>query len=449
MNEKTELFESDVAKTICRHHLLSDGEKVLVALSGGADSVALLSVLHHLKYDCVAVHCNFKLRGEESDRDERFVRDLCSQKKVPLYVKAFNTRQYATDKGISIEMAARDLRYAFFDEIRHQESINKVAVAHHRDDNVETLLLNLVRGTGLKGLTGMRYVRDAVIRPLLDVSRKDILVYLAEAGQTYVVDSTNLENEVKRNKIRLDILPELQKLNPSVTEGLQQTLLHLSDAYQIYQWGVEHLQHKVCHDNCIFIDELQQTPAPRTLLYEILSDYGFMPSQVEEINGLVDNDTSSGQVFESSEWRLLHDRRRLVLQKKSEHYQCLCSVLPLDGWVKVTPDKDMHISRVRYDKNFEIPRRKDVLCIDLNKITYPLTIRFTKPGDRFVPFGMKGSKLVSDYLTDLKKSVFEKERQLVLCSGQEIAWLVGERPDDRFRVDDQTERVLMIQLLKS
>lgn len=449
MNEKTEQFESDVAKTICRHHLLSDGEKVLVALSGGADSVALLCVLHSLGYDCVAVHCNFKLRGEESERDERFVRDLCRQKGVPLHVKTFNTRQYASDKGISIEMAARDLRYAFFDEVRHLDGINKVAVAHHRDDNVETLLLNLVRGTGLKGLTGMRYVRDAVIRPLLDVSRKDILVYLAEAGQTYVVDSTNLENEVKRNKIRLDILPELQKLNPSVTEGLQQTLLHLSDAYQIYRWGIDHLKNLVCRDNCILLDELRQTPAPRTVLYEILSDYGFLPSQVEEICGLTGSDVSSGQVFESSEWRLLHDRQRLLLQKKSEHYQCLCSVLPLDGWVKVTTDKDMHISRVRYDKNFEIPRRKDILCIDLNKITYPLTIRFAKPGDRFVPFGMKGSRLVSDYLTDLKKSVFEKERQLVLCSGQEIAWLVGERPDDRFRIDDQTERILMIQLLKS
>lgn len=449
MNEKMNQLENEVAQTISRHHLLSDGEKVLVALSGGADSVALLNVLCNLQYPCVAVHCNFKLRGEESERDERFVRDLCRKKGVRLHVKSFQTKEYANSRGVSIEMAARDLRYAFFDEIRMLEGIGKIAVAHHRDDNVETLLLNLVRGTGLKGLTGMRYVRDAVIRPLLDVSRKDILVYLAESGQTYVVDSTNLENEVKRNKIRLDILPELQKLNPSVAEGLQQTLLHLSDAYQIYRWGVERLKADVCHDDCILLDVLRQTPAPRTLLYEILADYGFQSSQVDEIYSLNGKETLSGQVFESSEWRLLHDRDRLVLQKKTEKYQCLCHVLPLDGWVKVTQDKDFHITRMRYDRHFEIPRRKDILCVDLNKMVYPLTIRFAGPGDRFVPFGMKGSKLVSDYLTDLKKSVFEKERQLVLCSGQEIAWVVGERPDDRFRIDDQTERILMVQVMEA
>lgn len=446
---KTEIaaFKDRVEATVVRHGLLQADEKVMVALSGGADSVALLRVLVEMGFTCVAVHCNFKLRGSESDRDEDFVRRLCRKLSVRVHVRSFDTAGYASAHGISIEMAARDLRYRYFEEVRLLENARVVAVAHHRDDNVETLLLNLVRGTGLKGLCGMRYRRDAIVRPLLDVSREDILAYLAALGQDYVTDRTNLENDVKRNKVRLDVLPQLALLNPSVADTLQAEINRFADAYSLYGWAVEHFKRQVCHDHVIDLEMLAKTPAPDALLYEILSGYGFTSAQTDDIvsmgNGI------SGKVFDSGCWRLLRDRQKLVLQPAGALPECLCSVLPLEGAVRVTPDDMLLVNRYRRDEGFEIPRTKDVACFDLSKLTFPLTIRRVRTGDRFVPFGMKGSRLVSDYLTDRKKNVFEKERQLVVCSDENIAWVVGERTDDRFRVDAETERVMVIRHVKA
>lgn len=444
MKVSREHFVQRVSETIEHYHLLQSGEKILVALSGGADSVALLRVLLELGYTCVAVHCNFHLRGEESMRDENFVRALCRNYKVRLYVKDFDTTGYAKTHGVSIEMAARELRYAYFEEILRLEGIAKVAVAHHRDDNIETLLLNLVRGTGIKGLCGMAHYRDSVIRPLLDVSRDDILGYLETIDQNYVTDSSNLENDVKRNKIRLDVLPLLKTLNPSVAETLQEEMTHFTDTCALYEWSIDYFKARIVHDNIIDLDALNRTPAPRTLLYELLSQYGFNSAQISDITN--HSEGLSGKVYESESWRLLRDRQTLQLKAKSDIPKCLCNVLPLEGVVQITPDMTFVISRQRYYADFVIPRDKKTVCLDLGKVQFPLTIRLVESGDRFVPFGMKGSKLVSDYLTDIKKTVFEKERQFVVCSGDDIAWLVGERPDERFRVDANTERILMIRL---
>ena len=216
---------------IREHQLVEPDDKILVALSGGADSVALLLVLLQAGFHCEAAHCNFHLRGKESDRDEKFVRDLCRSQSIRLHTKDFDTMAYAREKGISIEMAARELRYGYFEELRTDWRFDKIAVAHHRDDNVETLLLHLVRGTGLKGLTGMRYRNGYVIRPMLDTSREEIERYLAGEGQSYVTDSTNLETEAVRNKIRLEFLPMMKTVNPSILDTLQDTIRHVEDAY--------------------------------------------------------------------------------------------------------------------------------------------------------------------------------------------------------------------------
>lgn len=442
----TDILYNKVERAIRAEQLIQKDDSILVALSGGADSVALLMVLTHLGYRCEAAHCNFRLRGEESDRDEAFVRDLCAHRGVRLHVTSFNTKDYAREHGVSIEMAARDLRYAYFERLRREEGFDKIAVAHHRNDNVETLLLNLIRGTGLKGLTGMRPRNGYVIRPMLEVGRDEIEDFLTEAGQAYVTDSSNLEADVTRNKIRLNLLPEMKGINPAVSDSLHDTIRRLDDAYMLYTLGVERCKEQILCDGRINISRLQSVPAPRTVLFEILNGYGFNSAQVDEIYEQMHG--TSGKVYESREWRLLRDRGSFELLRKGEAYQCLCHVLPLEGYVQVAPDCAFIIRRAHYDEHFTIPRTADTVCLDVDKLEYPITIRLAEEGDRFVPFGMDGAKLVSDYLTDRKKTLFEKERQLVVCSGERIAWLVNERADNRFRVDEHTLHVLLIQAVR-
>ncbi len=441
-----DIFCNEVNRVILNHELILPEEKVLVAISGGADSVALLMVLHQLNYRCEAVHCNFHLRGEESNRDEKFVRDFCRSLSIRLHVRDFDTISYAKQKGVSIEMAARELRYDYFEHLRTDLRFDKIAVAHHRNDNVETLLLNLVRGTGLKGLTGMKYRNGFVVRPFLDFSRERIEFYLERQEQGFMTDSTNLETDTIRNKIRLEILPILKEINPNITQTLQETTVRLQDACILYNMTVDRLKAELNQHNHISIEALRQFPAMKTVLFEILSDYGFNREQTSDIYRLLNG--PSGRTYESEEWRLLRDRAHLILQKKSEREECLCRVLPLEGIVKVTQRVTLSIQRRAYDSHFEIPRSKDTVCLDLDKLEYPITIRFIESGDRFVPLGMKGSKLVSDYLTDTKKTLFEKESQLAVWSGERLAWLVDERCDERFKVDANTSRVLVIKCLK-
>lgn len=444
--KEVDIFCEKVAQTIRKHRLLSSGDKILVALSGGADSVALLSVLLKSGYRCEAVHCNFRLRGDESDRDEAFVRELCRKRKVLLHVKAFDTAAYAEKKGISIEMAARELRYDYFETLRKDWRFDKIAVGHHRNDNAETLMLNLIRGTGLKGLTGIRYRNGFVVRPLLDTGREEIEAYLSGEGLAYVTDSTNLEADAVRNRIRLGILPQMQEINPSLMVTMQETLGRMNDAYALYQSAVDAAKSRVVKGLRIDMEALKLVPAPRTVLYEILSGYGFNPAQADEIYDQMAG--GPGKVYESGEWRLLRDRGVFELRRKGERCECLCHVLPLDGYVEVTSEWAFSIRRVPCDGSFRIPGTKDTVCLALDKMEYPITVRLVEDGDRFVPFGMDGSKLISDYLTDEKKTLFEKECQLVVCSGERVAWLVNERPDNRFRIDENTSYALVIQAVR-
>lgn len=267
--EEIDFFCAKVARTVREHQLLEAEDKILVALSGGADSVALLRVLLKLGYRCEAVHCNFRLRGEESERDEAFVRSLCRKQKVLLHVKVFDTVAYAEEKGVSIEMAARELRYDYFETLRKEWRYDKIAVAHHRNDNAETLMLNLIRGTGLKGLTGIHHRNGFVVRPLLDSGREEIERFLADEGLDFVTDSTNLETDAVRNKIRLDILPQMRAINPSLFTTMQGMMSRLNDAYALYSSAVETAKKKVFSGKRINMEALRQLPAPRTILFEI------------------------------------------------------------------------------------------------------------------------------------------------------------------------------------
>jgi tRNA(Ile)-lysidine synthase len=438
-------FKEKVKNCIARHELLGREHPVLVALSGGADSVALACVLQDLGYKIEAAHCNFCLRGAESDRDEAFVTDFCQRRKIVLHRRCFSTHAYAHEHHVSIEMAARTLRYDFFEQLLQERELDSVAVAHHREDNTETVLLNLLRGTGIRGLRGIQYRNGKVVRPLLDVSRQEIEDYLAECHQDYVTDSTNLQDEVQRNKIRLNVMPRMREIYPNADESIHQGARRLNDAFRIYEYGMDLLMQQVVHGNKILLEELNRTPAPETVLYEILSRMDFNPAQVAAI--YEQQGGESGKVYESATHRLLRDREALVFEKKAVRPVRLEKVLPLEGIMRVTDDVTFLISRSSYSSGGPLPREKNVICMDLDKVEFPLVVRTPQTGDRFMPFGMKGMKLVSDFLTDLKKNVFEKERQLLVCSGDKIAWVVGERPDDRFRVTEHTRHILRIQLL--
>lgn len=407
-----------VVQYIERHKLFSLDDKILVALSGGADSVALLRLLLSLGYTCEAAHCNFHLRGAESDRDEHFVRQLCLEHRVTLHTVHFNTEQEAKERHISIEMAARELRYAWFEKTREACSAAVIAVAHHQDDSVETLLLNLIRGTGINGLRGIRPRNGHIVRPLLCLDRKEIVGYLESIGQAYVTDSTNLQDEYTRNKIRLNLLPMMQEINPSVKESILKTAEHLDDAASIYNIGIEEAKLRVKTPEGISIGALRQEAAPETVLFEILHPLGFNAAQVRDICQTLDG--QPGKVFATPGWRVIKDRGSLLIEPVQE------AVKPL-----------LEIKEHPYTPDFMIPRNKATACFDADKLQHPLSLRLCRQGDSFVPFGMKGRKKVSDYLTDRKFSLLRKERQWVLCCGDDIIWLVGERVDNRFRIDEK------------
>lgn len=421
-----------VKEFIEKEDLFSKQDKILVALSGGADSVALTRILITLGYHCEAAHCNFELRGEESDRDEDFVRNFCRSLNIKCHSIHFETRRYAAQQSISIEMAARELRYNWFSKICEESDCQVVAVAHHKDDSVETMLLNLIRGTGINGLLGIRPKNGNVVRPLLCASRQEVVAYLHRMNQTYVTDSTNLEDEYTRNKIRLNLLPLMEEINPSVKDGLVKTASYLNDISKVYQQAIKESIDRIfiTPEKEISIEKLMNEPAPQALLFEVLSPLGFNSTQVEEVYGSLNG--QPGKRFISSQWQVVKDRELLLIEK-----------------VKTANDKPQIIfEEVLLTKEFVIPKDKNTACFDANKFKGVISIRKWEKGDYFIPFGMKGKKLVSDFMTDSKFSLLKKEQQWVLSCNDQIAWLIGERTDNRFRIDDSTQKVIIAKLGK-
>ena len=430
------MLKQDVQKFIEEKKLFNLQDKILVALSGGADSVALLRVLQSLGYICECAHCNFHLRGLESDRDETFVRQLCEKQRILLHVTHFDTSAYAKDHHLSIEMAARELRYEWFEHIRKEIGASVIAVAHHRDDSVETFLLNLMRGAGINGLRGIPVKNGKIVRPLLSVSREDILDYLQAIHQEYVTDSTNLEDEYMRNKIRLNILPAMKEVNPSIMETIQETTFRFSEISNIYQQDrTEAIAHKVTSTSPelfrISLVDVLDDVAPLSLLHEILFPKGFNGSQIQDIYRTLSS-SQSGKRFFSAEWEVLRDREYIWIKKKTPTQS-----IP-----------EIMMEEIERTPSFVIPRDKHIACLDADKINRPLTIRKWERGDKFVPLGMNGKKNVSDYLTDKKYSLFQKENQYVVCCGEDIVWLVNERTDHRYRITDNTQRIMLIQIKK-
>lgn len=427
------MIKKRIALYIQKESIIIPNQKVLVALSGGADSVALLRILLSLNYDCEAAHCNFHLRNEESNRDEDFVKQLCKKLHVPLHITHFKTKEYAAQKKISIEMAARELRYNWFAEIKEKCKATSIAVAHHQDDSVETMLLNLIRGTGINGLLGIRPRNGDIIRPLLCVNREEVITYLQSINQDYVTDSTNLQDEFTRNKIRLKLLPLMEEINPAAKQSLMDTANHLHQVSTLYNRYINKGKEYVCTNKGIIIERLLTEASPQALLFEILHPHGFNSAQVEDIYHSLTGQPGK-QFISAKGTRVIKDRELLLISSKE------------------TSDEEipfaLHIEEKEYTTDFVIPRNKDIACFDADKVKQPFTTRKWQYGDSFVPFGMKGRKLISNYLTDKKFSLLHKENQWVLCSGQDIIWLIGERTDNRFRIDEHTQKVILISIQK-
>ena len=436
-------MKEQIQQYIIKHQLLSGEKPVVVGISGGADSVALLHILVSLGYKCIAAHCNFNLRGDESFRDEQFTIDFTKRLQVPLCKISFETNKYAQENRLSVEMAARELRYRWFEELLNTYDADAVAVAHHRDDSVETLLINLTRGSGLTGLTGIKPKNGNVVRPLLCVSREDIYAYIEKNGLEYVTDSSNSSDIYTRNFIRLKVIPLLEEINPSVKASLARTANHLYDASLIYNHSIEEARRVIIQSNRLSISALLSFPAPATILYEMLKPYGFSRTVCESIFTVLEKD--SGKIFYSSTHRLLKDRSDLLIDVLSGEDNRAYLINLEDDNVDLPVELKPEIVVIKED--YQIEKDKKFAYFDFDKLSFPLVLRHWQEGDWFVPFGMKGKKKISDYFSDKKFSLFDKEKTWLLCSGQDVIWIVGERTDNRYRIEKTTKRVLKLKFI--
>ncbi len=426
--------------------------RVLVALSGGADSMCLLTALLRLGYKAEAAHCNFHLRGTHSDNDALFVQRHCQQQNVPLYFRDFDTKHEAELHGESIEMAARRLRYTWFEEVIQTTDIQILCVAHHLNDNVETTLLNLTRGTGIRGLTGMAQHHKHIVRPMLTLTRQEIEDFLKEESIEFVTDHTNTDTRFRRNKIRHEVLPLLRSINPSVDQAIADTMQHLSGTACLAEYAINHLRNVLCKDvdKGIDIDKttLLSLPFPtegrQALLHELLAPYQFSPVLSDIFAGF---SKEPGSIFESRDYIATHTAKGLSIRMKPKH--CPPLALPFNDTVLLPNGTLLQTQCLARTELPEIPRSADTACLDADKVKETLHCRSIQEGDRFRPFGMRGTKLVSDYLTDRKRSRIEKMAACVVCDGSKIVWLIGERPDDRYAITSNTRNILLIKAKKA
>ena len=436
-----------VSQFIKQERLFSPKDKIAVGVSGGADSVALLAVLCELGYDCIALHCNFHLRGEESMRDEHFVTQWVKTLNIPYRKVDFETEAYASEQKISIEMAARELRYRWFAEQKEELGASCIAIAHHADDVVETFLINLTRGSGIHGLTGIKPKNGEIVRPLLCVSRKDILQYLKEKGLQHVEDSTNQETIYVRNKFRNTIIPLFESINPSFKESVVQTIANLRNAEEFLEEKTEESQKKIMipmgeevwH---LSIAQLKKEKNPKFLLYELLRPFKFTPATIKNVVNALDG--PSGKTFQSADYTLQKDREVFILSPKEDEGTEQFDIQ--EGTTEIRVPIHLTFETLKAEE-LQIEKEKRFCYLDYDQLTFPLIIRKWEMGDYFVPFGMKGKKKLSDYFVDKQFSLYQKKQTWLLLSGEQIVWIIGERSDNRYRVTSKTKKILKISLM--
>lgn len=419
--------------------------RILLAVSGGIDSVVMAQLFKAAGYDCVIAHCNFQLRGEDSNLDESFVRSLAGTLGFQIFVKRFKVEAEMQQGGISLQMAARDLRYAWFEELLDKQALDRVATAHNKNDAVETFFLNLSRGSGIRGLKGISPRRGKIIRPLLFATRLQIESYQQEKQLLFREDASNLETKYQRNKIRHDVLPVMEQINPGFMETMEANMQRLGEVCQIFQQTVDRVRGELFQEKQgkISMDtaRLRELTPLGTWLYELFSPYGFTPSQCEGIRNIMD--AGPGRQSISTSHRLYKDRDHMFLvpaeRQAFERYYLddpeKESVLPFPMDMEVLERSELG----------QIPGDPMIACLDLDAIQFPLSIRRWTYGDYFYPLGMDQIKKLSDFFVDTKVPVPEKERTWIMASGKKIVWIMGHRIDHRFRITPSTSRVLKLR----
>ncbi len=428
---------------------VSRSARLLVTVSGGMDSMVLLDLLIDAGYYCEVAHCNFNLRGEESDGDALFVAKECEKRGIMLHEKSFNTNGYAEEKGISVEMAARDLRYGWFHELLRQRDLDFMLTAHHGDDAIETFFLNLVRGTGIKGLSGMKFRNGKVLRPLLNVSRKDIEEYAGERRIEHRHDSSNDEVRYLRNKVRHEILPRFTEMNPSFFSTMIENLKHLAEVEELLEMEVKRYRETSVveeHGRVLMpVSRLEEHPHKSVVLHELLRPYGFSTGTINDILNSLSG--IPGKQFYSRTHRLIRDRFNLILFEISDTDE---EEIYIDSDTKEL-ENPVHLKfrTFRKPERYRFSTDPLVAHFDADEVEFPLLLRRWKQGDTFRPLGMKGFKKLSDFFVDQKLSIIDKEEVWILQSGDDILWITGLRMDDRFKITNRTKNILEIRQVLS
>ncbi|MFO7621237.1 MAG: tRNA lysidine(34) synthetase TilS [Bacteroidales bacterium] len=424
--------------------LFRPGEKILLAVSGGIDSMVMSHLFITTGKDIALAHCNFSLRGRESDMDEEFVQQMAFANKIPFYSERFDTKEYALLNHISVQVAARELRYNWFEKIRMEHGYDKIAVAHNLNDNTETLLINLIRGTGISGLTGMKPLSNRVIRPLLFATREEIVSYADRHGVAFREDKSNSETKYTRNRIRHLVLPLLRTLNPSVESTINETAVRLSETEEIVKLFIGQLRSELFTEKenriSLDIDKLKPWMHNRTILFEIFKPYGITGPLLKDLITVISGRTG-GNIL-TSKYRIIKNRNEIIISAK-EGYEVLTNNITGIGGFQEIPWV-ISAEEVTVSPGFRIPSDASAGCFDSDEVLYPVIIRKWQPGDFFYPLGMDHRKKISDFLVDNKYSMPDKESSLVMeCDGK-IFWLVGKRIDNRFRIKESTKRALII-----
>lgn len=414
--------------------------RLLLAVSGGIDSLTLAHLCKEAKLDFALMHCNFNLRGEESDEDEKFIIDLADLLEVEVYTESFDTEKYAEEKGISIQMAARELRYEWFEKLRQTLNFDYILTAHHANDNLETFLINLIRGTGPEGLSGIKAENQQLIRPLLPFGRKEIEAYAESKNLKWREDSSNISDKYVRNKIRHHVVPVLEEINPQLLDSFMKTQRHLRESLDLVEDYISLLYPKLVEKNDfgyeLDIEFLRKVPNQKQVLYQLLKSFGF--TEWNDVYDLLK--AQSGKVVYSETHRLIRDRNKLLLTEKKSRTSKSEYLLEEGDNLIMIPEGTFSISEV----DSLGKASKNCIYVPKKKLQFPLVIRKKKKGDYFHPFGMKGKKKVSRYFKDEKFSLPEKENTWLLCSDGEIVWIISHRADNRFAVEKGDVEILKL-----
>lgn len=434
-------MKNKVQNFILEKSLFSREDKLILGISGGADSVCLMHILLALGYRFDLAHCNFNLRGKETDEDEVFVQELAKKHQLKLHVKQFDTEGYAAENKISTQMAARDLRYAWFNHLLLTKNAKYIAIAHHENDDIETFFINLIRGSGLKGLLGISEKTNSIVRPLMAITRDEIESYLDENKLRYRDDSSNSSVKYLRNKIRHELMPLLAEMNPSIQQTISEEMRILEGVSQVYSCKIEEVRKDLMQEkNGIVQFETSDLLALKPLhnyLYELLSPYGFVT--IDAIAKALKG--QSGKQFFSNTHQLLVDREFIFISELDVKKNESITIEEMTKEIK-------HPIQLNFSKtdNLEWIKNKNIAQLDYDKLQFPLTLRRWKKGDKFMPLGMQTFKKLSDFFIDNKFSILDKNKQWLLCSNNDIVWVVGHRIDERYKLQSKTKKVYIAQI---